>query len=416
MRRCFLCGILGLLLACLYAGTAGAEYVRLDRVRADMPLLNIVVTALETPSGNDARPYLLEAHITAQDDSVDQRICWQSAESPAYERAAALAMLVDYNFDGCKDLQLLTAQGARNVFYAVALWDEAAGCFREVTQHCLHLPGGEIEQEITQAEFCNPEFYPDQVNPGFGRIYSVEADGYAWRTEHVYGWEARYGLTTYSVASVYNAGDGLIGESFEQWGTGLCRWWDQTYPEDWYYGEGNASQKRTEARRELMLGRGTVDGYWMMVDNVDWVNLRQLDRKDSPSLARLARGTEVQVLAIGCGEDSGWLLVHVPGESTSDDDRELDGMTGYIRYTYLEPSILYVANVDWVNVREEPDKASAVATTLNAGDIVYRSANGRDGWIGVSGWKAVDGFSDTMPFTGYIWRSFLEADPFIPFQ
>ena len=366
------------------------------------------------PSGNEERPNLLAVEVT--DGSFTQTVTWQALVDADHSGGAPLVSLVDYNFDGHADLQLLAAQGAYNVYYAVALWDAEQGCFREVIQDRKHLPGGKYADQVSQAEFCNPVFYPDAYNPGFGDILSVEADGYAYRTEYVYGWEARYGLTTYWVASVYDAGDGLIGESLEQWGTGFVRWWDQTYPESWYYGEGNASAKRTEARRLLMLGRGTVDGYWMQVDNVSWVNLRQLDSKESPSLAKLDRGKSVHLLATGCGEDGGWMLVHVPADHTSDDDHELDGMTGYIWHRYLEPDTLYVANVDWVNVREAPDKNSAVALTLDRGDMVYRSANGRNGWVGVSGWKAVEGFSDRAPFSGYIWHSYLEPEPFTPWE
>lgn len=384
------------------------------RVVEGLPVLNITWRDTGEASGDALRPYLLAADIAAADGSLNQTITWASNEPN--DRIALHVRLVDYNFDGFKDLQLLTAQGARNVFYAVALWDEEKACFRDVERHCLHLPGGKIAQEITQVEFCNPEFYPDG-NP-WGRILSVEADGYAYRTEYVYGWESRYGLTTYFVASVYDAGDGLIGESLDQWGTGIVRRWDQTYPEDWYYGTGGpgADGRRVEARRLLMLGRGTVDSYSMMVDNVNWVNLRQLDSKDSPSLAKLERGTTVQLLATGCGEDGGWTLVAFYGDSIDDKDRELDGMTGYIWHSYLEPFTLFVANVDWVNVREKPDKQSDVVMTLDRGDIVYRCANSRNGWIGVSGWKEVEGFSDTAPFVGYIWHSYLEPEEFVPWQ
>ena len=356
------------------------------RVAEGMPVLNITWRDSGEASGDDLRPYLLTVDVRAEDGSLTQTITWVSNEPS--DRMVAHVRLVDYNFDGFKDLQLLTAQGARNVFYAVALWDEEKGCYREVERHCQHLPGGKIDQEITQVEFCNPEFYPDG-NP-WGRILSVEADGYAYSTEYVYGWESRYDLETYWVASVYDAGDGLIGESLEQWGTGLVLWWDQTYPESWYYGEGNASAKRTEARRVLMLGRGTVGGCSMMVDNVSWVNLRQLDSKASPSLAKLNRGEMVQLLATGCGEDGGWMLVYVPADHTSDDDHELDGMTGYIWHSYLEPYIMYVANVDWVNVCAEADKASPVIATLNAGHQVRRDFE-TDGWIRVRGWHEGEG-------------------------
>jgi len=409
MMRRFLCALAMLLtLLCL---TARAE----DdwRVAEGLPVLDITWRDTGESTGNDRRPYLLAADIRAEDGSLTQTVTWESAERN--DRIALHVRLVDYNFDGFKDLQLLTAMGARNVFYAVALWDEEQGRFREVERHCLHLPGGEIVQEITQAEFCNPEFYPDAYNPGFGYVYSVEADGFFYRTEYVYGWEARYGLTTYSVASVCDAGEGLIGESLEQWGTGLNRWWDQTYPEDWYYGEGNANAKRTEARRLLMLGRGTVDGYWMQVANVDWVNLRQLDSKDSPSLARFNRGATVQVLAAGCGEDGGWVLVYVHGDGTSDDDREVEGMTGYIWHSYLEPDFMYVSNVDWVNVRESADKQSAVAVTLNRGELVDVGETVK-GWVHVDGWAEAEGFSDSRPYCGWIWHSYLEPEPFIPWE
>ena len=164
-----------------------------------------------------------------------------------------------------------------------------------------------------------------------------------------------------------------------------------------------------------MLGRGTVDGYWMHVDNVDWVNLRQLDSKDSPSLAKLDRGASVQVLATGCGEDGGWVLVQVPTEHSSDDDREVDGMTGYIWHSYLTPSFLHVANVDWLTVREEPDKSSPVTTTLETGHQVRYDFE-TDGWIRVSGWHIAEGDSDRSPFRGWIWHSYLEPEEFVPWK
>lgn len=408
MRRIFL--ILLALLSLTHAACAEA-----DRVAEGLPALSFTVMDTGKGTGNDLRPNLLAVEVASADGTFRQTVTWESNEHPDFERSAAFVRLVDYNFDGFKDLQLLTAQGARNVYYAVALWDEGQGRFREVTRHLLRLPGGNSGGDC-QAEFCNPEFYPDASN--LGRIYCVEQDGYAYRTEYVYSFVGGglSNLETYFVASVYDAGDGLIGESLDQWGTGIILRWDQTYPEEWYYGEGNAHQKRIEARRLLMLGRGTVDSYSMMVDNVNWVNLRQLDSKDSPSLAKLERGTTVQVLATGCGEDGGWVLVAFYGDGIDDKDRELDGMTGYIWHSYLEPFNMYVANVDWVNVREKPDKSSDVVMTLNRGDIVYRCANSRDGWVGVSGWKEVEGFSDTAPFVGYIWHSYLEPEEFIPWQ
>ncbi len=412
MRR-FLCALL-LMLICLPAH-AEDDW----RVAEGLPVLNITWRDTGESTGNDRRPYLLAADVVAADGSLTQTVTWESNEQ--IDRIAAHVRLVDYNFDGFKDLQLLTAQGARNVFYAVALWDEEKGCFREVTQDSPRLPGGKSANKMGQAEFCNPEFYPDPYNPGFGEIYCVEADGFFYRTEYVYVWESRYGLTTYNVASVYNAGDGLIGESLEQWGTGLCYWWNQTYPEDWYYGTGGpgADGKRMEARRLLMLGRGTVDSYYMQVANVSWVNLRQLDSKDSPSLAQLRRGTLVQVLATGCGEDGGWVLVHCSnndlGVKTDIDmyhDDKPDGATGYIWHSYLEPTLMYVANVDWVNVREKPDKQSASVAQLEKSARVHRRVgDNKDGWVPVYGWH-----SDGTQYSGWIWHSYLEPEEFTPWE
>ena len=406
--RTMLCALLLLLLlpmACAEEESCVAE---------GLPELHITWRNTGAATSNERRPWLLAADITAEDGSFTQTVTWESAE--ASDQLAAHVRLVDYNFDGYKDLQLLAAQGARNVFYAVALWDVEKGCFREVAQDCPRLPGVKSADKVGQAEFCNPEFYPDANNPGFGWVYCVEEDGFFYRTERVYKWELGYGLEIYWVASVYGAGEGLIGESLEQWGTGFNYWWNQTYPEDWYYGEGNGSAKRTEARRLLMLGRGTVESCYMQVSNVSWVNLRQMDSKESPSLARLDRGTTVQVLATGCGEDGGWVLVtcgtDALGVKTGMDkyhDDQPDGATGYIWHSYLEPTLMYVANVDWVNVREAPDKQSAVVTTAVEGTrLRRRPADEKDGWIPVAGVGE--------DFTGWVWHSYLEAKPFIPWK
>lgn len=385
------------------------------RVAEGLPTLRITWHDTGESTGNDLRPYLLAADVVAEDGSFTQTVTWESNEQS--DRLAAHVRLVDYNFDGFRDLQLLTAQGARNVFYAVALWDEEKGCFREVERHVLYQPGGTFVDELVQAEFCNPEFYLDATNPRSGYILSVEEDGYRYRTERVYGWVGHDSLQNYWVASVYDAGDGLIGESLDQWGTGIARCWDQVYPEDWYYGIGGpgADGKRIEARRLLMLGRGTVDRYHMQVCNTSWVNLRQLDSKDSPSLAKLDRGTTVQVLATGCGEDGGWVLVYCSNDDLGiktyidmyHDDKP-DGATGYIWHSYLEPSTLFVANVDWVNVREKPDKQSASVAQLEEDARVHRRVgDNKDGWVPVSGWH-----SDGTQYSGWIWHSYLEPEDF----
>lgn len=121
MMRRFFC-VLAMLLLC---ATAHAE----DdwRVAEGLPVLTVSVTDTGESTGNEQRPYLLAAEICAEDGSFRQTVTWESTEHPDFERTARHVRLVDYNFDGFKDLQLLTAQGARNVYYAVALWDEEMG-------------------------------------------------------------------------------------------------------------------------------------------------------------------------------------------------------------------------------------------------------------------------------------------------
>ncbi len=394
MKRFLLC----LLLMMLTLPAAQAEYT--GRVQEDQPWLSITVTQTGEPDAEAERHYTLKASIAASDGSLNQEISWQSNESPRLDRAAAQIMFVDYNFDGYADLQLLTAAGARNVFYAVSLWNPEAGCFDPV-----------LTDAGEQLELCNPVFYLDKK-----LLLSSVADGYAYRTETLYALESSRFLTPWAVWDVYHAGKDLIGESLTLYGTGISRLWDQTYPESWYYGEGadGAWGDRDEAVHRLLLKDGLTHSRWMQVANVDWVNLRALDRKDSDSLARLTRGTDVQVLREGCGADEGWVLVWVDncdleafGSSSNIPlNDEVEGLTGYIWHSYLEPAALEVANVDWVNVREAPDKQSPSIAKLDAGTRVYRCGRGMketEGWVPVSGF-----LPDGGSFSGYIWHSFLE--------
>ena len=337
MKRLFLC-----LLLMLMAIPAHAEMeTYTGRVREDMPLLTVTVTQNDCYDEESFRPYTLTAAITAADGSLTQEITWRSNETPNRERAAALVMFQDYNFDAYLDLQLLTAQGARNVFYVFALWNPETGRFDDVMLGGERLPGGEKCADAHPLEVCNPIFRPESAS-----ILSIEQDGWRYRTETVIYWESPRSQYQKVIASVYDAGDGLIGESLDLWGTGLIRMWDQVYPESWYYGtdgEG-ASGPRADAIDLFTRGERNIESRWMRVANVDWVNLRQLDSKSSASLARLDCGTEVQLLREGCGVDDGWVLVWVDnaalGLPTGGDDMYqdtlVDGMTGYIWHSFLE--------------------------------------------------------------------------------
>ena len=338
MKRWIWFALVILLLAAYPALAETATFT--GRVREDMPLLAITVTEDGYDDTAD-RPYTLTAHIMAEDGSLDQEITWQSNESPAYEQVAALIMLVDYNFDGYADLQLLTAQGARNVFYVFALWNPETGRFDDVMLGSERLPGGEKCTVAHPLEVCNPIFRPESSS-----ILSIEEDGWRYRTETVIYWESPRSQYQKIIACVYDAGDGLIGESLDFWGTGLIRMWDQVYPESWYYGEDGegASGFRADAINLFTRGEKNIEARWARVANVDWVNLRQLDSKSSASLARLDCGTGVQVLREGCGADGGWVLVWVDnaalglptGGADMYQDMLVDGMTGYIWHSYLE--------------------------------------------------------------------------------
>ncbi len=337
MKRLFL--FLALMLLAL---PARADFP--DRVRSDLPRLLITVTAQDNGDSAD-RPYTLTAHIAAEDGSFTQALTWQSNETPAHDRVAALVLLVDYNFDGYCDLQLLTAAGARNVLYTFALWNPDTGRF----------------DEATGMEVCNPVFDAESRT-----LLSARADGWAYRTETLYGWEGRW-LTPQVIVAVGDAGDGLIRESLEIRGTGVCIMWDQVYPESWYYGDDGegASGPRERALDLFLRGDGRSSPRYMQVANVSWVNLRERDSKSSVSLARLNQGTTVQVLQTGCGEDGGWVLVWcsnsdlgLPVPPNSYQYNAPHGLTGYIWHSYLEPAIYRVAHVSWVNLRQAPDKAS----------------------------------------------------------
>ena len=74
-------------------------------------------------SGDMLREHLLCVRIASEDGSLAQEITWRSSETAEHEGAAALVQLRDMNFDGYNDLLLLTAQGARNVFQALSVYD-----------------------------------------------------------------------------------------------------------------------------------------------------------------------------------------------------------------------------------------------------------------------------------------------------
>lgn len=376
MKRLFLC--LTLLMLAL---PAHADFP--DRVRSDLPALTISVTEDAFNEAAD-RPYTLTAHITAEDGSLAQAVTWHSNETPNIERAAALVLLVDHNFDGYHDLQLLTAAGARNVFYAFALWNPQQGRFDEVTT--LH---GE------QLEVCNPILYHDRRE-----ILSIVQDGWRYRTETLLWWRDDRTVVERVIAEVYDPGmNDYVGERLTIVdGDQRHILWDQVCEEAWYYGMAEGASDHHGAALGLFTYEGEYP-YAIQVTHEDFVYLRSRDDVNSTPLARLPGGTTVYVLLTGIGPDGGWVLVW---HDTGNID-EVRGHVGYVWHSFLGPWPMRVANVDWVHIREQPDKQAPSIAQLDRDTLVYPDGEEVDGWTPVTVY-----YEDGGSFSGYIWHSFLK--------
>lgn len=314
-------------------GYAFGENASFEKVNDFITSLKISITntgeAIE--AAQDGRTVFSAAIIT-QDGTLLQELRYlalSSDDSPP-------AKLVDMNFDGYLDISLTTVIGARNWLFVFALWNNEIGCFDPVMDICPWLPEeNRFADKPTQLELCNYELLPENR-----QIHSEIADGYRYRTQTVYGWEGMRGICEDSVACTYDAGEGAIGEKLYMFGTGISIDWDEQYPESWYYGTDRVAQERQECIAYMTLGRATVDGLFMRVSGVDWVNLRLCDTKSSPSVAKLAKGANAQVLKDGCGEDGGWVRVLVrqgeAGVTLSSPKQEDAGLTGYIWHGFLE--------------------------------------------------------------------------------
>ena len=374
--------LLGLILLMLALPAQAETYT--GRVREDMPHLSVTVTQ-EGGFDHDARhPYTLVAHITSVDGSLAQEIVWQSNETPHRERAAALVRFVDYNFDGYADLQLLTAQGASEVFYCFALWNPEAGRFDDVTT--LH-----GEPLLVDNTF----FFPERRE-----IRSVVHDGWRYRTDTLLFWRDDRTITERVVAEVYNPGvNGLIGERLTIVdGDKRHVLWDQQYTEDWYFGLGEGADEHRDSALAMFTHEGRYP-FAIQVTHEDFVYLRSLDSIHSTPLAQLPHGATVYVLLTGVGPDGGWVMVWAPTAYGG----EALGQIGYVWHSFLGVWPLRVTGADWVYIREAPDKQASAITELDEGTLVWPCGEEVDGWVPVS----VNN-EDCGSFTGYIWHSFLE--------
>ena len=318
------------------AESPSAVYEKTINVHDSLPPYIIRITDTGEDTADMASDNILLVEVFSENGEKLESFTYFSNESPEYDGVAALAMAKDLNFDGYNDLMLLSAAGARNVFHAFSLWDNRTNQFRQVEVDCnWNRETERFDPEIKQLELCNVELIPDKKY-----LYSSVQDGYRFRRDIYWGWESQYGITERFIWDVYDAGDGLIGESLYQFGSQVVRLWDEQYPEDWYHGQNGVSAERQKAVKAVIFGGESLP--WLQVANVDWVNLRKQDSKASQSLAQLYAGQEVELLVDACGPENGWVrvLYHCgsTGSRVEHDGIIREEMTGYIWHSFLEPA------------------------------------------------------------------------------
>lgn len=310
----------------VYAGQAELDYARCMALRPEgsltasgdgahrmtgrphknLPMMDFTFTDTGETSADDER--IMQVLIKARDGSLSQSFTY-----PTYENGSGMgpARLVDVNFDGYLDLELVHAVGASNGFSIFSLWLPDEGRFAE-----------DVDSEL---RFCNYELDGEAKT-----VRSTERDGAASYHTWLYAWENGTEPTLLGESETYSTGDpSTIGERvIRRARDGSVEYgWDETYPADWYTAS-RVWNERSDVMDAVLL-HGTR-GHRAVVANVDWVNLRRQDSKQSPSIAKLDAGTEVEILAYGCGEDRGWIRVYVR------DSEARQGRTGYIWKTYLQ--------------------------------------------------------------------------------
>ena len=310
-------------------------YEKTINVHDSLPSYIIRITDTGEDTVESIPDNILLVEVFSDNGEQLQSFTYFSNETPEYDSAAALVMAKDLNFDGYNDLMLLSGAGARNVFHAMSLWDSQTNQFRPVEVACnWNRETERFDPEIRQLELCNVELIPEEKY-----LYSSVQDGYRYRRDVCWGWESQYGITGYFIWDVYDAGEGVIGESLYQFGSQVVRLWDEQYPEAWYYGQDGVFAEREKAVKTVILGEGSLP--WLRVSHVDWVKLRKQDSKASPSLAQIYAGKGVELLVEACGLEEGWVRVLYHCGAT-DSGEEYDGiireeMTGYIWHSFLEP-------------------------------------------------------------------------------
>lgn len=291
-------------------------WLRLDRSAPDdvyrmtgrphKSLPKMQFTFEDTGKTNGEGEHVIRLDIRAEDGTYLQEIEYSSWET--VDKSYGMARLEDVNFDGYLDLVLTHALGASNFYAIFAPWLPEEGRFSE---------------PIQDIRFCNYVLYPEEKI-----VLSSEKDGAASYHDKAYSWIGGH-LTLMGESIMENNGPpDLMKERVVKYFSDGAEWicWDDEYPIAWYDGDSRVWNERRETAMAMLI-HGTR-GHRAKVANVDWVNLRQQDSKQSKSIAKLTVGTVVEILSYGCGDDQGWIRVLV--------DQDGKSLTGYIWKTYLE--------------------------------------------------------------------------------
>ena len=201
--------------SCVHAESTVVSYEKTVNIHDALPPYIIRITDTGEDTDDLIPDNILHVEVFCEDGERLQAFTYFSGETPEYDGAAELVMAKDLNFDGYNDLMLLSGAGAQNVFHAISLWDSQTNQFRPVEVACnWNRETKRFDPGIRQLELCNVELIPEKKY-----LYSSVQDGYRYRRDICWGWESQYGITGYFIWDVYDAGDGLIGESLYQFGS-----------------------------------------------------------------------------------------------------------------------------------------------------------------------------------------------------
>lgn len=283
------------------------EFAVCGRVSESESLVTIRVKDTGEFTGAIEEPdHVLEVSVIAEDGSTLQTFTYASIETPrGLESRAGMHIMrfTDINCDGYRDLVLITAVGVYNEYCVLSLWNPKENRFDPLMSGSRwDFENERFENEIIPLELCNMEIWADKY--GFsGAILSSERDGCAHYQFLAYRWEVSDYPTLVGAFEVFDAGNDRIGDRMYLFENESEKCWEHVYPESWYYGETDVYGTRKKAFLKMLWDTPET----AKVTKTNWVNLREMDTKQSRSLAKLNAGEEVHVLYRDASP--GWDLV-----------------------------------------------------------------------------------------------------------